>query len=158
MARHDYGTERARRSVLPRPGRERLTFPSDPVPLSEANHDAEARDPEAEAGGRRQAEAARPEAGDSAAPAGPLTRRHAPVRTAGSITAGQAHSMSQDLPRLGAPAARALAAAGYRELDDLTRVSEAELRKLHGIGPNAIEKLRAALADRGRAFAPASRA
>lgn len=46
---------------------------------------------------------------------------------------------------LAKPALRALANAGYRTLADLSNVSEAEIRQLHGIGPNALEKLRTAL-------------
>jgi hypothetical protein len=39
-----------------------------------------------------------------------------------------------DLPKLAAPARRALAGAGYTRLEDLTQVTEAEVKKLHGIG------------------------
>lgn len=54
---------------------------------------------------------------------------------------------------LAAPARRALAAAGYTSLAQLGQVSEAELRKLHGMGPKALAQLREALAARGLAFA-----
>lgn len=55
--------------------------------------------------------------------------------------------MTGDLPEgIGRPAQRALAAAGYDRLDQLTRVSEAELLKLHGVGPKALGLLRSALA------------
>ncbi|HCT75196.1 MAG TPA: DNA-binding protein [Micromonosporaceae bacterium] len=47
---------------------------------------------------------------------------------------------------LGKPAERALAGAGYTRLDQLTKVSEAELHGLHGMGPKALERLRQALA------------
>jgi hypothetical protein len=57
------------------------------------------------------------------------------------------------LPGLANPARRALAGAGCVSLEDVARMSEAELKKLHGIGPNAIETLRRALAARGLAFA-----
>jgi DNA-directed RNA polymerase alpha subunit len=57
-----------------------------------------------------------------------------------------------DLPKLAAPARRALAGAGYTRLEDLTQVTEAEVRKLHGMGPNAVEALRNALAERGLSF------
>jgi hypothetical protein len=61
---------------------------------------------------------------------------------------------ASDLPeKLGAPAERALAGAGIRRLRQLTRFSEAEIRQLHGIGPNALSKLRQALADKGLSFA-----
>lgn len=52
------------------------------------------------------------------------------------------------------PALRALANAGYTELDQLAQVREADLLRLHGMGPKALELLRAALAARGLAFAP----
>jgi ERCC4-type nuclease len=57
-----------------------------------------------------------------------------------------------DLPKLAAPARRALLAAGYTSLEDLTEVSEAEVTKLHGMGPNAMRALRDALRERGLSF------
>jgi hypothetical protein len=61
-------------------------------------------------------------------------------------------AMSDDLPKIGAPATRALTAAGYTRLSQLTQVSEAELLALHGVGPRAIRILREALAERGLSF------
>ena len=59
-----------------------------------------------------------------------------------------------DLPsELAAPAQRALVRAGYLRLEQLTKVSETELKQLHGIGPNAIAKLRRALGVKGLSFA-----
>jgi hypothetical protein len=58
-----------------------------------------------------------------------------------------------DLPKLAAPAQRALDAAGIQRLDQLTALSEADIRQLHGIGPNALEQLRQALAANGLSFA-----
>ena len=58
-----------------------------------------------------------------------------------------------DLPKLAAPARRALDAAGIQRLDQLTAFSEAEIQQLHGIGPSALEQLRRALAARGFSFA-----
>lgn len=58
-----------------------------------------------------------------------------------------------DLPRLAQPAQRALASAGIRKLEQLTRFSEAEIKELHGIGPNALAAIRRALADQGLSFA-----
>jgi hypothetical protein len=55
-------------------------------------------------------------------------------------------------PKLGAPAERALAGAGIKNLKQLTKFSEAEIKKLHGVGPNAIGKLRQALAEQGLSF------
>jgi DNA-directed RNA polymerase alpha subunit len=57
-----------------------------------------------------------------------------------------------DLPKLGSPAQRALAGAGITRLDQLTRMTEAELLQLHGMGPNAIKKLQLALQDKGLSF------
>jgi hypothetical protein len=56
-------------------------------------------------------------------------------------------------PRLAKPAQRALVAAGYVRLEQLATVSEAELLKLHGMGPKALGQLRQALADKGLSFA-----
>lgn len=59
-----------------------------------------------------------------------------------------------DLPiKLSAPARRALVGAGYLRLEQLTRVSEAELKQLHGVGPNALNQLRLALDAKGLSFA-----
>jgi hypothetical protein len=59
-----------------------------------------------------------------------------------------------DLPiELSRPAQRALYEAGYLRLEQLTKVSETELKRLHGIGPNAIKKLRLALDAKGLSFA-----
>jgi hypothetical protein len=56
---------------------------------------------------------------------------------------------------LAKPALRALHAAGYTSLDQLVTVTEADVRRLHGMGPKAIESLRAALEARGKSFAGA---
>jgi hypothetical protein len=57
-----------------------------------------------------------------------------------------------DLPRIGAPATRALASIGVTRLDQLTDRREDDLLKLHGVGPRAMLILRAALAERGLSF------
>jgi hypothetical protein len=57
-----------------------------------------------------------------------------------------------DLPKLAAPARRALAHAGYTHLEQLADVSELEISGLHGMGPNALGALREALAQRGLSF------
>jgi hypothetical protein len=54
---------------------------------------------------------------------------------------------------LASPARRALAGAGYTRLEQLAAVCEAEIKALHGIGPNAIEQLRQALAEKGLSYA-----
>jgi|tagenome__1003787_1003787.scaffolds.fasta_scaffold20742917_2 hypothetical protein len=59
-----------------------------------------------------------------------------------------------DLPAgLAKPAQRALAEAGYVRLEQLTKISEAEIRRLHGMGPKALDQLRRVLAAKGLAFA-----
>jgi predicted flap endonuclease-1-like 5' DNA nuclease len=50
---------------------------------------------------------------------------------------------------MGAPATRALAAAGYTELNQLADVPEEELKALHGVGPKALRVLREALGEHG---------
>jgi hypothetical protein len=59
-----------------------------------------------------------------------------------------------DLPiKLAKPAQRALAGAGVQRLEQLTKLSEAEVKQLHGIGPHALVQLRRALAAKGLSFA-----
>jgi hypothetical protein len=56
----------------------------------------------------------------------------------------------EGLPRnIGAPATRALTAAGYTELRQLAGVPVAELKKLHGVGPRALRLLQEALEQEG---------
>jgi hypothetical protein len=58
-----------------------------------------------------------------------------------------------DLPvELAAPARRALAGAGITRLEQLTSFGEAEVGRLHGIGPNALGQLRRTLAASGLSF------
>jgi predicted flap endonuclease-1-like 5' DNA nuclease len=42
--------------------------------------------------------------------------------------------------------------AGYRRLEQLAALREAEVSALHGVGPKAVRILREALAARGLAF------
>ncbi|MFJ1542743.1 helix-hairpin-helix domain-containing protein [Micromonospora chalcea] len=51
------------------------------------------------------------------------------------------------LPKIGAPATRALTAAGYTTLRQLADVPRAELARLHGMGPKALGVIEAALAE-----------
>jgi hypothetical protein len=60
-------------------------------------------------------------------------------------------------PKLSQPALRALDSAGYKRLEDLISVTEAEIAALHGMGPKGIRLLREALAEKGLAFAPAKK-
>jgi hypothetical protein len=61
-------------------------------------------------------------------------------------------------PGLSRPAQRALTNAGYRRLDQLTRVSQAEVEGLHGVGPKALAQLRRALVANGLSFADGKKA
>jgi len=54
-----------------------------------------------------------------------------------------------ELPRIGAPATRALHGAGYTGLGQLDGVPRAELAALHGMGPKALRILEEALAEHG---------
>lgn len=56
------------------------------------------------------------------------------------------------LPRLAAPARRALEGAGYRTLERLAKAREADVARLHGMGPNAMNTLRDALKEHGLSF------
>jgi hypothetical protein len=47
-------------------------------------------------------------------------------------------SETSSLPKVGAPATRALNGAGYHSLEDLDGVSRTSLLALHGVGPRAI--------------------
>jgi hypothetical protein len=55
-------------------------------------------------------------------------------------------------PGIGRPALRALAAASYTHLDQLTQAREAELPALHGMGPKAMGIIRDALTSRKKRF------
>jgi hypothetical protein len=56
------------------------------------------------------------------------------------------------LSELGAPARRALEGAGITTLDSLSKYSEKEILKLHGMGPSSIPKLKDALKKGGMNF------
>ncbi len=53
------------------------------------------------------------------------------------------------LPKIGAPATRALNSAGYTQLSQLAGFPRADLAKLHGMGPKALRILEAALEEQG---------
>ena len=57
-----------------------------------------------------------------------------------------------ELPKISAPAQRALASAGITNLKQLSKFTEAEVAQLHGMGPNALGKLREALKVNGLSF------
>lgn len=60
---------------------------------------------------------------------------------------------ASDLPKLAAPAMRALNGAGLTSLEKLSRASEAEVMELHGMGPNALAAIKAAMKKAGLTFA-----
>lgn len=61
--------------------------------------------------------------------------------------------LESELPKgLSKPAIRALANAGITDLEQLTKISEAELLKLHGMGPKAIELIRKTLSEKELSF------
>ena len=60
---------------------------------------------------------------------------------------------TSDLPKLSAPAQRALAGAGIQNLKQLSAFSEKQIKNLHGIGPNALQELQKALQAKGLSFA-----
>lgn len=57
---------------------------------------------------------------------------------------------TSELAGIGAPAARALAAAGITELEQVAQLGEKGLLELHGIGPKAVRILREHLEARGK--------
>jgi uncharacterized protein YdhG (YjbR/CyaY superfamily) len=61
-----------------------------------------------------------------------------------------------NFPKIGAPATRALEAAGYSRLEQLTKITEAELGQLHGMGPKALGILRETLKEKGMSFKAAT--
>jgi hypothetical protein len=50
---------------------------------------------------------------------------------------------------IGRPATGALRAAGYTDLTQLDGMAEADLLRMHGVGPKAVAVLREAMAERG---------
>jgi hypothetical protein len=53
------------------------------------------------------------------------------------------------LPKIPAPAARALSNAGYTALGQLAGVRRSELAELHGMGPKALQVIEAELQRHG---------
>jgi uncharacterized protein YdhG (YjbR/CyaY superfamily) len=64
----------------------------------------------------------------------------------------QDNQNNNGFPKIGAPATRALEAAGYSRLEQLTKVTEAEVGQLHGMGPKALGILRETLKEKGLSF------
>ncbi|MDP3492837.1 MAG: hypothetical protein Q8R82_06955 [Hyphomonadaceae bacterium] len=60
---------------------------------------------------------------------------------------------SSDLPKLAAPAQRAIAGAGVSSLTKLAQMTEADVVALHGMGPNAMTTLKTAMKAKKLSFA-----
>ncbi len=56
-----------------------------------------------------------------------------------------------DLPKVGAPATRALQGAGYNSLESLAGANQKDLLVLHGFGPRAVRIINEALTQAGLA-------
>jgi hypothetical protein len=56
------------------------------------------------------------------------------------------------LPRIGAPASRALTSHGLTRLEQLIDITVTELASLHGVGPSAVRRLQEAMNAAGLAF------
>lgn len=56
------------------------------------------------------------------------------------------------LPKISAPATRALASAGITTIEDLSKFTEAEVMALHGMGPHAMRILKEMLGLHGLSF------
>jgi hypothetical protein len=57
-----------------------------------------------------------------------------------------------NFPKIGQPALRALQGAGYTRLEHPTKISEKDIGKLHGMGPQALGILKNALEEKGLSF------
>ena len=67
-------------------------------------------------------------------------------------TRSRDNAAAGDLPKLAAPARRALAGAGLSSLARLAKQREADVAALHGMGPNAMATLKTALKAKGLGF------
>jgi len=69
------------------------------------------------------------------------------------MTSSPVASSLDALPKIGAPATRALHGAGYTALRHLAGKPRSELAELHGMGPKALGILQAALEEHGLSLA-----
>jgi ERCC4-type nuclease len=56
------------------------------------------------------------------------------------------------LKKLSAPAQRAIQSTGVKTVEALAEISEKEIMDLHGIGKNAMETIKAFIAENGLSF------
>lgn len=54
-----------------------------------------------------------------------------------------------EIPKIGAPATRALAVTGITRLSQLTRYTEGQMLELHGFGPKALQIVKEKLKENG---------
>lgn len=59
---------------------------------------------------------------------------------------------SEEFPKIGAPAFRALDNAGIKYLSELTKYTEEQLLALHGFGPKALHLVKQKLKEKGLFF------
>ena len=57
-----------------------------------------------------------------------------------------------DFPKLSQPAQRALKNAGITNLQQLSKMTEKQFSKLHGIGPGSVKALKQSMAEKGLSF------
>ena len=67
-----------------------------------------------------------------------------PIELIERVVAYRVQTVSEELPKIGGPATRALAGIGVTSMSQLAGHTEAQLLELHGFGPKAIRLLRAA--------------
>lgn len=61
--------------------------------------------------------------------------------------------MNNPLPKIGNPATNALHHINITTLEEVAKLDEKTLRKIHGVGPKAVKILRDTLAEKGLSFA-----
>jgi DNA-directed RNA polymerase alpha subunit len=75
-----------------------------------------------------------------------------------SLMSNNPSNQDSNFPRgLSNPALSALAQGGYKDLQQLTQATEAEILKLHGMGPKGIRILKEAMGEKGLVFAEPKR-
>jgi predicted flap endonuclease-1-like 5' DNA nuclease len=83
-----------------------------------------------------------------------ITTRPCPITCQRWPTREHEHMPDDDLPKIGAPATRALASIGVTQLADVADRSESELLRLDGFGPRALRILKEALAANDLSMRP----
>jgi len=83
------------------------------------------------------------------------TRRKSILSTGAKGTGTAKKAASASFPKgVSQPAIRALASAGYTDIDQLAGVSEKHLATLHGMGPKALRIIGETLKEQGKALKP----